>query len=115
VLTCSGLLAAVGSGSPAVLGAALVLLGVGWSIGLVAGSTLLTASAPAAERPRREGWGEVAMGVAAAGGGAASGAVVGGGGYGLLASGGAAVAALVIAAAWQVRAMGSARPVQRVP
>jgi MFS family permease len=103
VLVGAALLAAVAAASPVVLGLALVLLGVGWNIGLVAGSTLLTAGVPAAERPRREGWGEVAMGMAAAGGGAASGAVVSGGGYGLLASGGAAVAALVVAAAWQAR------------
>jgi MFS family permease len=103
VLVVSALLAAAATGAPLVLGVALVLLGVGWNLGLVAGSTLLTAGVPAAERPRREGWGEVAMGVSAAGGGAASGAVMSGGGYGLLASAGAAVAALVVAAAWQAR------------
>jgi MFS family permease len=113
VLVVSALLAAVGAGAPFVLGVALVLLGVGWNIGLVAGSALLTAGVPAADRPRREGWGEVAMGVAAGGGGAASGAVMSGGGYGLLASAGAAVAALVVAAAWQARVSGfrsAARP-----
>ncbi|TWF76558.1 putative MFS family arabinose efflux permease [Pseudonocardia hierapolitana] len=113
MLVVSALLAAVGAGAPLVLGVALVLLGVGWNLGLVAGSTLLTAGVPAAERPRREGWGEVAMGVAAGGGGAASGAVMSGGGYGLLASAGAAVAALVVAAAWQARVSGcrnAARP-----
>ncbi|QYN36598.1 MFS transporter [Pseudonocardia sp. DSM 110487] len=103
VLVVSALLAATAAGAPLVLGVALVLLGVGWNLGLVAGSTLLTAGVPAAERPRREGWGEVAMGISAAGGGAASGAVMSGGGYGLLASAGAAVAALVVAAAWQAR------------
>jgi MFS family permease len=115
VLAASGLLAAVAAGAPAVLGVALVLLGVGWNLGLVAGSTLLTAGVPAGERPRREGWGEVAMGVAAAGGGAASGAVVSGGGYGLLASGGAAVAALVVAAAWRARSARTTPSLQRVP
>jgi MFS family permease len=115
VLAASGVLAAVAAGAPAVLGVALVLLGVGWNLGLVAGSTLLTAGVPAAERPRREGWGEVAMGMAAAGGGAASGAVVSGGGYGLLASGGAAVAALVVAAAWRARSAQAAPSLQRVP
>jgi MFS family permease len=115
VLAASGLLAAVGADAPAVLGIALVLLGVGWNLGLVAGSTLLTAGVPAGERPRREGWGEVAMGMAAAGGGAASGAVVSGGGYGLLASGGAAVAALVVAAAWRARSARTAPSLQRVP
>jgi MFS family permease len=113
VLAVSTLLAAATAGAPVALGVALVLLGVGWNIGLVAGSTMLTAGVPAAERPRREGWGEVAMGVAAGGGGAASGAVMGGGGYGLLASAGAAVAALVVAVAWQARLSGgrsAARP-----
>ncbi|HYH33323.1 MAG TPA: MFS transporter [Pseudonocardia sp.] len=115
VLTGSALLAALAAGSPAVLGLALVLLGAGWNLGLVAGSTLLTGGVPASERPRREGWGEVAMGMAAAGGGAASGAVVSGGGYALLAAGGAAVAALVVAAAWRVRAPHAERSPQRVP
>jgi MFS family permease len=115
VLVGASVLAAVAAGAPAVLGVALVLLGVGWNLGLVAGSTLLTADIPAAERPRREGWGEVAMGMAASGGGAASGAVVSGGGYALLASGGAAVAALVVAAAWRARSARPAQPLQRVP
>jgi MFS family permease len=115
VLVGASVLAAVAAGAPAVLGVALVMLGVGWNLGLVAGSTLLTADIPAAERPRREGWGEVAMGMAASGGGAASGAVVSGGGYALLASGGAAVAALVVAAAWRARSARPAQPLQRVP
>jgi MFS family permease len=115
VLSVSALLAAVTAGAPVLLGVALVLLGVGWNLGLVAGSALLTMGVAATQRPRREGFGEVAMGVAAAGGGAASGAVVSGGGYGLLAAGGAAVAALVVAAGWQARSAGSARPRQRVP
>lgn len=115
VLALSALLAAVTADVPLVLGVALVLLGVGWNIGLVAGSTLLTAGVPTAERPRREGWGEVAMGVTAGGGGAASGAVMSGGGYGLLAAAGAAVAALVVAAAWQARLSGSRSAVRPSP
>jgi MFS family permease len=117
VLVASALLAAASADAPVVLGVALALLGIGWNLGLVAGSTLLTAGVPAAERPRREGWGEVAMGVAASGGGAASGAVMSGGGYGLLATAGAAVAALVVATAWQARLSGrrSAAPPAPAP
>jgi MFS family permease len=115
VLAASALLAAASADAPVVLGVALMLLGVGWNLGLVAGSTLLTAGVPAAERPRREGWGEVAMGVAASGGGAASGAVMSGGGYGLLATAGAAVAALVVAAAWQARLSGRRSAVRPSP
>jgi MFS family permease len=115
VLALAALLAAVTADVPLVLGVALVLLGVGWNLGLVAGSTLLTAGVPAAERPRREGWGEVAMGVTAGGGGAASGVVMSGGGYGLLAAAGAAVAVLVVAAAWQARLSGSRSAVRPSP
>jgi MFS family permease len=115
VLAVAALLATVTADVPLVLGVALVLLGVGWNLGLVAGSTLLTAGVPAAERPRREGWGEVAMGVTAGGGGAASGVVMSGGGYGLLAAAGAAVAVLVVAAAWQARLSGSRSAVRPSP
>jgi MFS family permease len=89
-------LAAVGSHSSGTLMTAMVLLGAGWNLSLISGSTLLTAGVPAGERPRREGWGEVAMGAAAAGGGAGSGAMMAAGGYQLLAAAAAAVAVLVV-------------------
>jgi MFS family permease len=89
-------LAAIATHSSGTLTIAMVLLGVGWNLSLIAGSTLLTDGVPAAERPRREGWGEVAMGVAAAGGGAGSGAMMSAGGYQLLAAAAAGVAVLVV-------------------
>jgi MFS family permease len=89
-------LAALRARSPAVLALAMVTLGAGWNLALIAGSALLTVGVPSAQRPRREGWGEVGMGVAAASGAAASGMVMAGGGYPLLAVIGAAVAALVL-------------------
>ena len=89
-------LAAVGAHSSGTLMTAMVLLGAGWNLSLISGSTLLTAGVPAGERPRREGWGEVAMGAAAAGGGAGSGAMMAAGGYQLLAAAAAAVAVLVV-------------------
>jgi MFS family permease len=89
-------LAAVGAHSSGTLTIAMVLLGASWNLSLISGSTLLTAGVPAGERPRREGWGEVAMGVAAAGGGAGSGAMMTAGGYQLLAAAAAAVAVLVV-------------------
>jgi hypothetical protein len=61
--------------SPAALAVAMVLLGIGWNLSLLSGSTLLTAGIPSTQRPRREGLGEVAMGVAA-GGGAVGGPVM---------------------------------------
>jgi MFS family permease len=99
VLLAATGLAAVRADSPALLAAAMTLLGVGWNLGLIAGSALLTAGVPAADRPRLEGWGELGMGVAAAAGGAASGPVMAGGGYSLLAGSGALVAAFVLPAA----------------
>jgi EmrB/QacA subfamily drug resistance transporter len=44
----------------------LALLGVGWNLGVVGGSTLLASAVPTRLRPQTEGIGEVAMGVAAA-------------------------------------------------
>lgn len=101
VLAC--VLAASGAASPAVLGPALMVLGLGWNLALVAGSVLLTANVPATDRPRREAWGEVAMGAAAAGGGAASGLVVASANYPSLAGAGAVVAALLLPWAWSLR------------
>jgi MFS family permease len=99
LVIASWLAAAAPSG--ALLAVGLVLLGVGWNLALLSGSALLTADVPAEQRPQREGWGEVGMGVAAAGGGAASGAVMADGGYGLLAASAAVVASLVLPAAWR--------------
>jgi MFS family permease len=98
VLAAAGVLAAVGSTSATLLTVAVILLGLGWNLGLVSGSVLLTAGLPAAERPRTEGWGEAGMSVAAAGGGAASGVVVATGGYPVLGLGGAVVAVAMLAA-----------------
>lgn len=76
----------------------LFLLGLGWSCTLVAGSTLLTAGVPQAERPGAQGASDVVMGFAAAGGSALSGVVVAGPGYGTLGVLGAALAvALAVA------------------
>lgn len=90
LLVSAGALAALGGGSPLLLGTAMVVLGLGWNVGVLAGSTALTAGVPAADRPRLEGWGEVGMGVAAAGGGALSGPLVAASGYATLAAAGAA-------------------------
>lgn len=70
-LACA-VLAAAGDARIALV-AGLMVLGLGWNLGLVSGSVLLTAAAPSAGRPRREALGEVGMGAAAAIGGAASG------------------------------------------
>jgi hypothetical protein len=77
----------------------MVLLGAGWNLALISGSLLLTTGVPARARPRREGWGEVSMGLAAAAAASAAGPVVAGGGYATLAVAGALTAAALLVAA----------------
>lgn len=60
----------------------LVLLGVGWSCSMVAGSALLAESVPQRDRPRVQGASDLMMNLAGAAGGAVSGAVLGAAGYG---------------------------------
>jgi MFS family permease len=81
------------------LGVAMAALGVGWNLGLVSGSAMLTAAVPREVRAAREGLGEVGMGVAAAVGGLACGPLVAHGGYVALAMAGAVAAALIPALA----------------
>jgi MFS family permease len=76
----------------------LALLGLGWNAGVVGGSTMLASSVPAAQRPRAEGYGEIAMGGAAAVGAVFAGLVVAFGGFPVLALAGATVGGLLFAA-----------------
>jgi len=54
----------------------LILLGLGWSGTMVAGSTLLTESVGVVNRPSVQGLSDLVMGLAAASAGALSGVVV---------------------------------------
>ncbi|HWI19974.1 MAG TPA: MFS transporter [Vicinamibacterales bacterium] len=67
------------------LAAALVILGLGWSCTMVAGSTLLSESVPAELRTSAQGLSDVAMGLAGASAGALSGVVVSAWGFPTLA------------------------------
>ncbi|WBB81817.1 MFS transporter [Micromonospora sp. WMMD882] len=66
------------------LSVGLVLLGLGWSGTMVAGSTLLSESVPVAERPTVQGLSDLTMGLAGAVAGAASGFVMQVAGYPVL-------------------------------
>jgi MFS family permease len=83
-------------GSHRVLMAALLLLGIGWSLSLISGSALVTDGVPAAERASVQGVADLLMGFTAGVGGFASGLVVGVLSYEAL-SLGAAVASLAAA------------------
>jgi MFS family permease len=64
--------------------AALFLLGLGWSCGLVAGSALVTESVPIERRPSVQGLSDLIMNVCGATGTIVAGAIVGVLSYGVL-------------------------------
>jgi MFS family permease len=90
----------------------LVLLGLGWNAGVVGGSTMLAASVPAALRPRAEGIGEVAMGLAAGAGAPIAGLLVAYGDFTTLSIAAAIASALMFAA---LRLGGPAQPREDPP
>ncbi len=96
MLAAAGTCASAGEDEPLQLAVGLVLLGLGWSAGLIAGSVLLTSALPVADRARAQGLSDVAMNVAGALGGVLAGLVVAGAGFTLLGIGAAAVAAIYL-------------------
>lgn len=77
VLLAAGVTAAVAPGdSVGLLVVALVLLGLGWNLGLIAGTALVVDGTEPATRPRVQGSIDVLVALAGAGGGIASGVVV---------------------------------------
>jgi MFS family permease len=71
-------------GAAVQLGIGLFLLGVGWSCGLIAGSTLVTESVDAAVRPTAQGGTDLLMGLGAALAGVVGGPLLAVGGFGLV-------------------------------
>ncbi|MGY1733941.1 MFS transporter [Geodermatophilus sp. SYSU D01045] len=67
------------------LSVGLLLLGLGWSCGLIAGSTLVTEAVPAEVRPTAQGGADLLMGLGAAVAGAVGGPLLALGGFGLVA------------------------------
>jgi MFS family permease len=76
IVAGAGLAAAAGH-THLLISVALVLLGLGWSMATIAGSTLLTASVLADQRAEAQGVADMVMGIAGAAGGIVSGIVVG--------------------------------------
>ncbi|MGE9807438.1 MFS transporter [Janibacter sp. G1551] len=103
LIVAGGLAARAPEGSSAGLAVALFLLGLGWSCTLVAGSTLLVAGVPQAERPGAQGGADLVMGLAGGGGGALAGVIVNGAGFGVLAVCAMALPALIVVAALVLR------------
>jgi MFS family permease len=86
-------------GSSPALGVGLLLLGLGWSAVVVAGSTLLMDGVPLGGRVLVQGASDVVMNLAAAAGGALAGLIVAGPGFAALAAAGGVLAATIVMAA----------------
>ncbi|MGY0070226.1 MFS transporter [Streptomyces sp. QTS137] len=85
-LLTAGVVAALAPGhSFTLITLALVLLGIGWSFGLVTGTAIVTNSTPLATRAKVQGLVDVAIAIAGAVGGLASGIVVAATSYPILA------------------------------
>jgi MFS family permease len=100
--TCSS----AGQDEPVLLAVGLVMLGLGWSAGLVSASVLLTGALPVADRARAQGLSDVAMNVAGALGGILAGLVVAGASFAVL-----GLAAGAVAACYLLVVLGRARAV----
>jgi MFS family permease len=85
LLVAAALAGTARPGAAVQLGIALFLLGLGWSCGLIAGSTLVTDSVAAEMRPTAQGGTDLLMGLGAAVAGAAGGPLLAAGGFALVA------------------------------
>ncbi|WP_167151051.1 MFS transporter [Streptomyces sp. MBT27] len=98
VLLAAGLLAAtVPPGGTALPALALVVLGIGWNMALVSGTTMVTEATAPETRASTQGLVDVGMSIAGATGGVASGLVVSATSYPFLATVGGVLALAVIA------------------
>jgi MFS family permease len=91
--------------SVATLLLALVLLGLGWNLGLVSGTTLVTDAVPLATRARTQGVVDLGIAIAGAGGGLSSGLIVTSASYATLTLIGGILGLLIIPIAAVVRAV----------
>lgn len=101
-LLAAGLVAAASPGdSMLLLTVALVLLGLGWNLGLISGTALIVDATPLETRARIQGSVDVLIALAGAGGGALSGVVVGLSSFAVLSLAGGLLAVLLVpAVAW---------------
>ncbi len=90
------------------LGLGLLLLGLGWSCGLIAGSALVTGSVAADLRPTAQGGTDLLMGLGAALAGAVGGPLLAWGGFGLVSAVSAALV-LPLGVVWVQVALGGQR------
>jgi MFS family permease len=82
---------------------ALTLLGLGWNLGLIAGTALLIDGTVSENRAKVQGAVDVLIALGGAGGGALSGVVVAGAGFPVLALAGGLLAMLLVPALFRLR------------
>lgn len=99
-LLAAGVVAGVApDDSVVLLAVGLVLLGLGWNLGLLGGTTLVAGAVPLLGRARTQGRVDVSVALAGAAGGLGSGVVVAGSSFSALALGSGVLALLVLAVA----------------
>ena len=103
MLVASTVLAAAPGHNHAVIGVALTMLGLGWSMATISGAALLVAAVPSEEQARTQGVADMTMGFAGGAGGTVSGVVVGSVGYATLSLMGAVLAGAALAALFMQR------------
>ena len=99
LLAAAGLAGTAAPGAALQLGVGLFLLGLGWSCGLIAGSTLITESVAPEIRPTAQGGTDLLMGLGAAVAGVVGGPLLALGGFGLV-TGVSAALVLPLALVW---------------
>ena len=100
VLGAGTIVAVVAGYVPAMIFAGLFLLGLGWNIGLIGGTTLLTASVPKHARVEAQGTGDLTLSLCGAAAAFGSGFVKQAAGFHILADAATALAAAMLVYAW---------------
>ncbi len=104
VVLGAGTVAAVAAGYvPAMIFIGLFLLGLGWNIGLIGGTTLLTASVPQHARVEAQGTGDLTLSLCGAVAAFGSGFIKQGWGYHILADAATVLAGLMLVYAWMTQ------------
>jgi MFS family permease len=99
LLAAAGIAGTAPPGAAVQLGVGLLLLGLGWSCGLIAGSTLVTEAVGPELRPTAQGGTDLLMGLGAAVAGVIGGPLLAVGGFGLV-SGVSAALVLPLVVVW---------------
>jgi hypothetical protein len=95
---------------PVLMFVGLFFLGLGWSFGLIGGTTILTASVPEASRVEVQGTGDLTLSLCGAAAALSSGFVKASFGFHLLADGAAVLAAGLLVLAWYTAATTPSAP-----